>query len=116
MRTHALFPSLLALLLFAGIPLTARAANPRVSLKVEKATAREAAAALSKASGVPLEIRPYPTLPGRTLPMLPDLNERATFDWTDVTFARALRDLSERYHLGGRASAGGWVLDQMGLP
>jgi hypothetical protein len=63
------------------------AENPRISLKVENATAAEAVAQLSKAAGIPIDISSRQ----------PGEEERASFDWTNTTFARALRQLCERY-------------------
>jgi hypothetical protein len=78
----------------------ARGVNPKVSLKVENATFAEAAAALSRASGVAVWLMPQPPRPGQPPPAQPPgLDEKASFDWTNTTFARALRQLCERYHL-----------------
>src|SRR5262249_34021071 len=40
----------------------------------------------------------------------PLLNEKTTFDWTDVPFARALRQVCQRYRLHPGARPGGYTL------
>src|SRR5437870_4442617 len=84
----------------ATLALPAAAANPRISLKVENATCAEAAAALGKAAGIPVELYRPPQQEGAPAPKPnPVLDEKASFDWTNIRFAQALRQLCERYHL-----------------
>jgi hypothetical protein len=92
----------LALLLLRGGPVEAE--NPRVSLKVAGATAVEAAAQLSQAAGVPLQV--YGNGP----------EERAGFDWTNVSFGRALRQLCEKFNLQPTRQAGGYALQPAPAP
>jgi hypothetical protein len=79
--------------------------NPRVSLRVENATASEAGAALGRAAGVWVEVV-RPAGEGKGL----ILQERATFDWDDATFGQALRQLCERYGLHPTSHPGGGYL------
>lgn len=72
--------------------LSARAANPKVSLKIENVTAEEAVARLSAAAGVPLQIQGQ----------VPKGAERATFDWTEVPLGTAMRQLCERFQVQPR--------------
>jgi hypothetical protein len=92
-----------------------RGASPRVTLRLENATCEEAALALTRATGVSVEVIPLPadTAPGSVeLPVVP-VNKPARFDWNDVTLAQALRDLGEHYSLRPSArSDGGYVLVQ----
>jgi hypothetical protein len=105
--------SALAVAALAMIVLAApsRAENPRVSLKVENATAREAAAQLSRAAGIQVDVYP-PAIPAEANPPVPaPLEQKASFDWTGTTFARALRQLCEKYGLRPNPRpAGGYTL------
>src|SRR5690242_5413998 len=92
-------------LILAVIQTPARAANPKVSLKVENATAAEAANALSQASGIAVELA---SSPGGALVPAPD--QKASFDWTGVPFARALRQLCEQYVLLPNRRGAGYTL------
>lgn len=86
-----------------------RADNPRVALKLESATFAEAAAALSKASGLTLELHRR-VQGGAPAPPPAILEERSSFNWADVRFAQALRELCERYELNPSRQADGYVL------
>ncbi|HTE17241.1 MAG TPA: hypothetical protein VK689_02540 [Armatimonadota bacterium] len=101
----------LPLLCAAALLSSALAENPRVSLTVEDVNAADAAAALTRASGIEVRIaRPLPR-PGVPAPLVvPALEERSSFDWNATTFARALRELCERYRLAPRKRPGGYVL------
>lgn len=76
--------------------------NPRVSLKIAPVTAQEAARLLSQASGVPVEV----TGSEPAAAVVP----KAGFEWSGVTFARALRDLCRRFDLQPTRRAGGYLL------
>lgn len=82
--------SFLALVL-ALLVAPAAAENPKVSLKVQNATAMEAAEQLSKAASVKLEVRAGRAQGG--------VEDRASFNWSSATFARALRELCEKFGL-----------------
>ncbi|HTE17530.1 MAG TPA: hypothetical protein VK689_04010, partial [Armatimonadota bacterium] len=75
--------------------------NPKLSLKLTDVTGREAFAALSRASGIPINvIGVSEPMPGEDAPPhVKILREKASFDWSDTTFARALRQLLQRYQL-----------------
>lgn len=94
--------STLGLMLATGamIQSPAPADNPKLTLNVQDATAMQAAAQLSRASGVPVQIQ-MPNLPtGVSLPSTyRALEEKASFKWNGVTFATALRELKARYRL-----------------
>jgi hypothetical protein len=101
------------ILLLAVVVLSRPAAadNPRVSLKVENATCAEAAAALGKAAGIPVEIYRPPQREGAPAPKpIPALKEKASFDWSNVRFAQALRQLCGRYELVARGYRGVYQL------
>lgn len=92
--------------------------SPKVSLRLEEVTCREAAAALSLATGIPIEIRAWilSDIPRAVEPPLIDLNERASFDWRETTYARALRELADRYRLRPEPGyGGGHILEQVGI-
>ena len=85
------------------------AQNPRVSVSVADATCAEAAAALSRASGISVQ------LPGEgsraAEPGSVAVEPRASFEWSRSTFAGALRELCERYHVTAvRNGAEGYLL------
>src|SRR3954447_2206156 len=71
-----------------------RSENPHISLKLESVTPVEAVAQLSRAAGVRVEF-PGGAFGGG----FPEPGERANYDWTNTTFARALRQLCEKYNL-----------------
>lgn len=107
----------LALALLAPVS-PGRAANPRVSLKVESASCAEAVAALGRAAGVPIELS-LPRLPeGAPLPAsYLALGEKATFDWTGVPLSRAMRQLCERYRLRPfRSAVAGYAFQLQAAP
>jgi hypothetical protein len=103
----------LAVLALGLLVSRAQAENPRVSLKVDNATAQEAAAQLGRAAGLPLEISaPAPVGPRGAQPRL-NLDEKASFDWTGASFGRALRELCEKYDLyPSRRPGGGYLLSR----
>ncbi len=90
-------------LLFGGTVLlgaTARAANPPVSLRVQTVTVTEACRRLQEAAHTPI-----------VPPAGDNLQDRASFDWTDTTLADALRQICEHYHLRpARRAEGGFML------
>ncbi len=94
--------STLGWMLVAGVVIQAPAPadNPKLTLNVQNATAEEAIAQLSKASGVPVEIQMPRRPAGVALPSsLRILEEKSSFKWSGVTLATALRDLKSRYRL-----------------
>jgi len=102
---HVLFTAL-ASWVVAG---PAHAENPKISLNLEEVTAVEAAAALSNAARVPLDFPGYqPSI--RQSRQYEQLKERASWRWQDVTLARALRELAERYSLSVTRSGQGYHL------
>jgi hypothetical protein len=107
-------PWLVMLLLVAALP-PAAAENPRISVKLESATFAEAAAALSRTSGIPVQHWSARLPAGLVRRPEPLLNEKASFDWTNVTFSIALRQLCDRYNLQPSPSTGGvYVLNPAG--
>lgn len=95
MHRAAAWP-LALLVLCAARVCPARAEYPRISLKLENATSVEAAEALSKASGIALGVEPGAGAPPTV--------ERASFDWTDVTAARASEPVRNGNPPGGTDS------------
>jgi hypothetical protein len=97
-----------AMLVLMAVP--GRAENPKLALTVSEATAREALAKLSQASGLPAQIYQTPTPAGVAPAELPGLDLRSTFNWQGVTFAEALRQLCRKYHLRPGRRTEGYVL------
>jgi hypothetical protein len=94
------------LILLAGAPRALRADNPRVSVQLENATVAEAAAALTRAAGIPVELDP--ALAGA--PAAAALAAKGRFSWKNVSFGDALRDLCERCGLRPDRRTGGYLL------
>lgn len=92
-------------LLTASLPV--RAANPKISLKVQDATAAEAAAALGKAAGIPVELYAPRGIPAAAAPAPAG---KASFDWSAATFGRALRQLCRQFDLMPSRRDAGYVL------
>src|SRR5579872_6634351 len=88
------WPAVAVVLLATALP-RAWAENPRLAIKVPDATLEEAASQLSKASGI--EVRPPVTPPNPAAVPVPA--NRCSFDWSDITFARALRQLCDRFNM-----------------
>jgi hypothetical protein len=102
MQVAAAFPKLLVAGLALGlVGAPAATENPRVSIKVENASAADAAAALSRASGIRLELSGAGGA------------ERLTFDWTGVSFGRALRQLCEKVNVQPVWRLNGYVLESL---
>ena len=97
------------LLVSVGLLAPTRAANPRVTLRLESVTCEEAALALSRAAGCPVEVVPWPRtdIPGSEEPPLADLNKPARFVWNNVPLAQAMRELGTRYSLRAFTRLGG---------
>src|SRR5205085_6394518 len=93
-------------ILVLALALPARAQNPRLSLRLEKVTAAEAADRLAAAAGVRVDL-PAARQPGGGTA---GLQERTDFDWRDATLARALRELCERCSLASYRSVTGYTL------
>ncbi|MFN3648333.1 MAG: hypothetical protein ACK47B_02030 [Armatimonadota bacterium] len=102
-RTLRSLPLVARALLLSACLLSAAAAAPsRVTLKLENVNAGQAAARLSEASGVPVEIgalRPIGAAP-----------PQGSFDWEDVSFSRALRQLCDRFQLRPTRAGEGYRL------
>lgn len=99
----------LALALAAACCLPVRAENPRISLRLQDVTGTEAMAALSKAAGISIEL-PDPFY-GVGEQLQERLQARAAFDWTNVRFAAALRELCARYNVRpSRRPSGSYTL------
>ncbi len=98
-------------LLFAAIAAPALAANPILKVHLEEANALEAAKALAKAADVEVDLYTEQIPPGAQRPKVPQLEERYSFSWNNISFARALRQLCQKYNLmPGRKQGGGYVL------
>src|SRR3954451_6280871 len=93
-----------ALVLAAAGGSPGRSENPRISLKLENVTPAEAAAQLGRAAGLRVDF------PGTFGAALPEPAERASYDWTNTSFARALRQLCEKYNLRPSRLPGGYAL------
>lgn len=107
------FPGrLLVLLASLGLLAPTRSADPRVTLRLGRATAGEAAMALTRATGVAVEVIPWPRsdVPGAVLPPLEDLERPSRFEWNNASLAQALRDLGRRYQLQPYPRPGGGYL------
>lgn len=100
-----------AVALVALIAAPVSAANPKLSLRLEQVTCRQAVDALAKATGLPVELREIPGRPDAP----PDLegarlSKRANFDWTNTRLAKALRDLCREYDLVVNRFSGAYTL------
>lgn len=104
----------LRLLLFLAaltVAAPAGADNPRVTLHLERATALEIVAALSKASGVPISLFGETAEPGEHAPPVEGLEQKSSVDWKAIPLADALRDLCKKYPLQPmRTQGGGFML------
>ena len=101
----------LILLLLTAVAVPAFAANPIVKMHLEEANASEAAKALAKAADVEVELYTDQFPPGAPRPKVAQLEERYTFSWQNISFARALRQLCQKFSLmPGRKQGGGYVL------
>ena len=83
------------------------AANPRLSLTIEQASLTDAAAALSKVSGI--DIRPS----GRSSGPAGGDPPKASFHWANVTVFDALRQLCDAFHVSCRREPLGYRLEPM---
>jgi hypothetical protein len=100
----------LILSLLALICAPAGTENPKVSLKLDNATLTEAAAQLSKASGIQVEVY-QPELPAGAQPRpMPAQDVRASFAWSNITFGRALRQLCDTYNVRPNRRIGVYLL------
>lgn len=105
MRTLPLLLSLAALTVAAR----AGADNPRVTLRLERATAPEIIAALSKASGVPISLFGETQEPGDHPPPVEGLEQRTSVDWKALPLADALRELCKKYPMRPTPTQGGGI-------
>ncbi|HTE20882.1 MAG TPA: hypothetical protein VK689_21160 [Armatimonadota bacterium] len=111
---HPLCWLVVSLLTLSIVSPPAAAANPQVTVKVENATASEAVAALSRASGIALDLQ----LPDRAAAandpqvakVLETLDARASFAWSNMSFARALRQIATRFQLHVMPNDPGYML------
>lgn len=89
----------------------AGADNPRVNLRLEHATAPEIAAALTRATGVPVSLYGESQAPGDQPPLVDGLDRKTSVDWQGIPLADALRDLCKKYPLQPtRTQGGGFTL------
>jgi hypothetical protein len=88
----------MGLILLVAAACAAWGESRRVSVKLERVAPQEAVRRLSEAAGVPLELAP------------PAPEGSLSFDWKDVTFAEALRQLCAKATLRVSRKAGGFVL------
>lgn len=80
--------------------------NPKITLTLKEATLGEAAAALSKASGVSLQAqRAFGGNPRGPVGNLP----RGSFTWSEAPLARAMRDLCSHFKMTPHSVGGGYV-------
>jgi len=91
---------MVGLMLAAVAP--AEAANPKITLKLDNVRLDEAVKQLATASGVTLSL-PEGNRPGRG-------EMASSFDWKDITFAKALRELCVRFMLQPNRNASGYML------
>src|SRR5687768_11259904 len=85
----------------ADVKVTPIDENPKITLKLKDVTAAETMDALSKASGIPVSLLPgmQDAAGAPKSPQIALLDQKASFDWSGITFARALRQLMEHYKL-----------------
>ncbi len=91
--------AILSAALFAAGSGPARADNPKIALKIQDAPLSEALKKLGEASGIPLDLSA-----GHLA------SERVTFDWSNATLGRALRDLCARFNLQPNRNGGRYML------
>lgn len=79
------------------------AANPRVTLKLERVTCEQALEALNRVSGVSITLagvqRPADPARGRIAGPQAVLDEPASFEWTNAPLGKVVRELCARYQL-----------------
>lgn len=94
------------LILIGVLSVRGAAENPGVTLSVEQVTLAEAAAAVSRATGIPVRLAfEDPSDPG----------PRLAFSWIDRPFSQILRDLAQRYDAAvSRGGGGSYVLQPGG--
>ncbi|MGV3722223.1 MAG: hypothetical protein ACO1SX_15050 [Actinomycetota bacterium] len=81
-------------------PSAAHASNPPVTLALEEVTCKQALEALTKATGLPFELREPTLQPGAKLPeSYARLLQRRNFTWRNVRLAFALRQIAREYGL-----------------
>lgn len=93
-----------------ALVLPSQAANPKITLSLTGATAEEAVARLAKAADVPVQLHNPDGSPAARQQQDAVLMQRQDFDWKNVTFAAALRDLTKRYSLRPGKRSNGYVL------
>lgn len=82
------------------LTLSAEAANPRVTLRLENVTASEAITALSDAAEIDIWMQVPDGVPGQPPPPVRAILEgRSSFRWRNTRFADALRQVCGRYGL-----------------
>jgi hypothetical protein len=121
-RRHSLALALasvvsLAFLASSGAAEAPAGTNPKVTLKVLRATPAEAAAALARAAGVRIAVNASTEVPdGQPAADLDGgIPARADFTWTNLSLARALRQLADRFNLvASRDRDGGYTLRSNG--
>lgn len=110
MRSRSDLPVLvLALAALVGAP--ASAANPKLSLKLEAVTCRQAVDALVKATGVPINLNELRAGPGAAPRLDGDQTaKRASFDWSKARLGQALRELCREFDLDVNRFSGNYSL------
>jgi len=106
------FPLFLALAALSASG--AGADNPRITLHLERATASEIAAALSRQAGMPVSLFGEAEAPGDHPPPVEGLDQKTSVDWRNLPLADALRDLCKKYPLQPtRGQGGGYMLQPL---
>lgn len=93
-------------LLALGLGAPVQAANPKITLSLQNVTASEAVRKLAEAAGVSVSLHDAARAgAGRN-----GAPETASFQWKDVTFANALRELARQFMLQPNRSGSGYTL------
>ncbi|MBM3459658.1 MAG: hypothetical protein FJX77_14140, partial [Armatimonadetes bacterium] len=96
-----------------AVAFSAQAANSRVTVTVENATAAQAVQALGTAAGVPLALYQPPQMGaprGDVAPAPVKEEPRASFRWNNISLGKAMRELAKEFHLRpSRAPEGGYM-------
>ncbi|HTE18499.1 MAG TPA: hypothetical protein VK689_08970, partial [Armatimonadota bacterium] len=109
----AVVRQLLFLLVVLGLATGAAfgASGPRITLRLEDATVADAAVAITRVSGVPIDA-------GKALPRMepPTAPPRASFAWENASLDRVLRELCARFRCGCVGGPEGYALFSTRLP
>ena len=88
-----------AFLVLCAVPPVAAANNPRINLTLKRATPAEACQALSRATGIKFEYVPPAASDKPAADLDGGTTERADFNWSNLSAARALRQLTNQFNL-----------------